>query len=181
MGSWFIVFLILTRSPTGSALCSAAAMFIMSVTGAIGNVEFGTYLTENIADDMIGKVSGVSYSMTIGACALGPVIGGYAVQSSSAQDAISILFIIVALMALASLLVFKESPSLIRVEPEPRPLPAQGGPVELWVAAALASAGIASLDWTDSGTEIDMRDGAIMPGGNSFQVTTSRPSSTIEW
>ena len=58
-------------------------MFVMSVTGAIGNVEYGTYLTENIADDMIGKVSGISYTMTIGACALGPVIGGYAVGSSA--------------------------------------------------------------------------------------------------
>ena len=46
-------------------------MFAMSVTGAIGNVECGTYLTENVADDMIGKISGVSYTMTIGACALG--------------------------------------------------------------------------------------------------------------
>ncbi len=88
---------------------SAVAMFVMSVTGAIGNVECRTYLTENIADDMIGKVSGICSTMTIGACALGPIIGGYAVQSHSIKDAVSVLFAIVVIMALASLLVFKKS------------------------------------------------------------------------
>jgi predicted MFS family arabinose efflux permease len=180
MGTWFVVFLVLATARSSLDFWSAVAMFIMSVTGAIGNVEFGTYLTENIADDMIGKVSGISYTMTIGACALGPVIGGYTVQASSAEDAISILFIIVALMTLASLLVFKKSPHRIPVESEPRPLLTQGGTAEWGEAPAPASVGIASSDWTDTGTAVDMRDVAIMSGDNSFQVTISRPSSTID-
>ncbi len=109
MGAWFIVFLVLAVSRGHSASLSAAAMFFMSVTGAIGNVECRTYLTENIADDMMGKVSGVSYTMTIGACALGPVCGGYLVQEHGIHVTVVILFIIVMLMTFASLLVFKKS------------------------------------------------------------------------
>jgi MFS family permease len=109
--------------------------------------------------------------MTIGACALGPVIGGYAVQYSSAHDAIFILFIIVALMALASLLVFKKSPHQAPVEPESRPLSAECVPVERRESPGPASVPVVSLDRNDS---------VIMRGGNSFWVAISRPSSTID-
>ena len=145
MGAWCIVFFSLVMAGGDSVFWSAFAMFVMSVTGAIGNVECRTYLTENIADDMIGKISGISYTMTIGACAIGPVFGGYVVQESSIQNAVIILFIIVALMVFASLLVFKKSPRRTSAEPELRPLsaervPAEGGnrqdshprPVSLW-------------------------------------------------
>ncbi len=71
MGSWLIVLLILALAHGDITLWSAVAMFFMSVTGAIGNVESQTYLTENIADDMIGKISGITRTMTIAACAAG--------------------------------------------------------------------------------------------------------------
>jgi predicted MFS family arabinose efflux permease len=116
--AWFIVFLVLAVTRGDSASWSAVAMFIMSVTGAIGNIEGKTYLTENIADDMIGKISGVSCTMTIGACALGPVFGGYVVQKYSVHVAVFALFIIVTSMAFASLLVFKKSPLQITVTKE---------------------------------------------------------------
>lgn len=165
MGSWFVVFLVLATARSDPAFWSAVAMFVMSVTGAIGNVEYGTYLTENIADDMIGKVSGISYTMTIGACALGPVIGGYVVQESSVQDAIIILFIIVAFMALASLLVFKKSPHQALVEPKSRLLAAECVPVKQRESLGSPSVPAVSLDWNDAGIEAGMRDVAIMPGG----------------
>jgi MFS family permease len=162
------------------AFLSAVAMFVMSVTGAIGNVECGTYLTENIADDMIGKVSGISYTMTIGACALGPVIGGYTVQYYSTQDAIFVLFIMVALMALASLLVFKKSPRRVPLEPESRPLSAECAPVERRESPGPASVPIVSLGRNAAGVEVGTRDVVIMCGGNSLYVTISRPLSTID-
>jgi MFS family permease len=146
-----------------SVFWSAAAMFAMSVTGAIGNVECGTYLTENIADDMIGKISGVSYTMTIGACALGPVFGGFVVQESSIQDAVFILLIIVALMVLASLLVFKKSPHLASAEPETIPLPIDGRE-----SPGLAPASIASLGWSDVGMAVGNRDVVIVRGDDSY-------------
>jgi MFS family permease len=163
MGAWLIVFLVLAMTRGDSVFWSAAAMFAMSVTGAIGNVECGTYLTENIADDMIGKISGVSYTMTIGACALGPVFGGFVVQESSVQDAVFILLIIVALMVLASLLVFKKSPHLASVEPESTPLPIDGRE-----SPGLAPAPIASLGWSDVGIAVGNRDVVIVRGDHSY-------------
>jgi predicted MFS family arabinose efflux permease len=148
MGTWFIVFLVLALTRGSSASWSAVAMFVMSVTGAIGNVEYGTYLTENIADDMIGKISGIGNTMTIAACALGPVFGGYAVQESSIGDAVFILFLIVASMALTSLLVFKKS------------LPGPKSP-------RFASAPIVSADRSDAGMTVRIRDVAIARAGNS--------------
>lgn len=180
MGAWFVVFLVLAMARSDPAFWSALAMFVMSVTGAIGNVECGTYLTENIADDMIGKVSGISSTMTIGACALGPVIGGYAVQSSSTQDAIFILFVIVALMALASLLVFKKAPHRGPVEPESRPLSAECVPVERRESPGPASVHIASLGRNDAGIEVGTRHVVIMRSDNSPWMRISRPSSTID-
>jgi MFS family permease len=145
MGAWFVVFFFLVVARGDSVIWSAVAMFVMSVTGAIGNVECRTYVTENIPDDMIGKISGVSYTMAIGACAIGPVFGGYVLQESSVQHAVFILFIIVALMVFASLLVFKKSPRQTSVELKSGPssaesVPAEGGnredshprPVSLW-------------------------------------------------
>ena len=167
MGAWFIVFLVLARTRGDSVFWSAAAMFVMSVTGAIGNVECGTYLTENIADDMIGKISGVSYTMTIGACALGPVFGGFVVQESSVQDAVFILLIIVALMVLASLLVFKKSPLLASVEPVSMPLLAEREPGDGRESLGHALAPIASFDRNDSGIEFGNRGVVIVCGDDS--------------
>jgi predicted MFS family arabinose efflux permease len=123
--AWFVVFLLLAATRGDSASWSAVAMFIMSVTGSIGNIECRTYLTENIADDMIGKISGVSSTMTIGACALGPVFGGYVVQTYSVHVAVFALFIIVTSMAFASLLVFKKSPSQATAAKESGPSTAE--------------------------------------------------------
>jgi predicted MFS family arabinose efflux permease len=175
MGTWFIVFFVLTMTRGGSASWSAAAMFVMSVSGAIGNVEYGTYLKENIADDMIGKISGVSYTMTIGACALGPVFGGYAVQESSIKGAVSILFLIVALMAFTSLLVFKKSPH----RPSSQSLPAQCAPVDGTESPRPAPVPLVSADRSHAGIRAGIRGVAIACRGNSRWARISRPSSTI--
>lgn len=106
MFAWCAVFFFLLALAGGQSACwSAVAMFILSLTGAIGNVEFGTYLVRNVGDDMIAKIAGIGQMMTIGACALGPILGGYAVQQLCVGDAIWILFGIVFLLAFASLLI----------------------------------------------------------------------------
>ena len=84
-------------------------MFMFSVTGAIGNVEFTTYLNIKIEDNMLGKVSGIGYAMSIGACALGPVIGGYSVQNYGIKDAVMLLLGIVGAMAFCSLFLLRKS------------------------------------------------------------------------
>jgi MFS family permease len=163
MGAWFFVFLVLATARSDVPVWSSVAMFVMSVTGAIGNVECGTYLTENIADDMIGKVSGMSYTMTIGACALGPVIGGYAVQYSSVHDAILILFLIVTFMALASLLVFKKSPGRTPGEPESRPLSVECAPDERRESTSPAPVLADCFGRNDGGVEVGRPCVVIMP------------------
>jgi Major Facilitator Superfamily len=180
MGAWFIVFLVLAITRGDSVPGSAVAMFFMSVTGAIGNVECGTYLTENIANDMIGKISGISYTMTIGACALGPVFGGYVVQESSVPFAILILFGIVALMTLASLLVFKNSPHRSSAKPDSSSLSTGCEPVAVGESARPAPAPIVPLGWNGAGKADDIRDAAIPCRGDSFLVAISRPSSTVD-
>ena len=180
MGAWFVVFLVLATARSDLAAWSAVAMFVMSVTGAIGNVESGTYLTENITDDMIGKVSGISYTMTIGACALGPIIGGSTIQYFRMQEAVFILFIIVALMTLASLFVFKKSPGQTPAEPTPQSLSIECAPDERRESTSLASVPTVSLCGNEVGVEAGPRSVEIMPGSNSVNAEHSRPLSTVD-
>jgi MFS family permease len=174
MGAWFIVFLALAMARSDLAFWSAVAMFVMSVTGAIGNVECRTYLTENIADDMIGKVSGISCTMTIGACSLGPIMGGYAVQYHSTKHAVFGLFIIVAFMTLVSLLVFKKSPDRNSDQSESGLQSAGCVSAKRREAPGLATGLTVPLGRNDAGAEIK-HDLAIVPSGNSLRAVFSRP------
>jgi len=180
MTAWLVVFLFLATARRDLVFLSAVAMFVMSVTGAIGNIECRTYLTENIADGMIGKVSGISYSMTIGACAFGPVIGGCTVQYYNAKYAIFILFIIVALMALASLLVFAKPSRRVPVEPESRPFSADGASVERRESPVPASVPIFPPDRNAGGVAVGTWHRVRTRSGNLSYLTNSRPSSTID-
>jgi hypothetical protein len=107
MGAWFATCLVLALAGGRSAWWSGCTMFIFSITGAIGNVELSTYLNIRIKDNMLGKVSGIGYAMSIGASALGPVIGGYSVQQYGIKDAIILLLSIVGLMAFCSLFLLR--------------------------------------------------------------------------
>jgi len=104
MVAWSVALAFLAISGGLSVACSAGAMLILGFTGAMGNVEFGTYLVSNVADDMIAKVTGFGHMLAIGACALGPVVGGAAVQHFGVQGAVVVLFTIVVLFAFLSLL-----------------------------------------------------------------------------
>lgn len=115
MVAWSAVFVLLALAGGRSPYWSAGAMFFLSLTGAIGNVEFGSYLVRNVADDMIAKVTGISQMLTIGACGIGPVIGGYAVQRFEVNGAIWILFGIVMLMAIISLLMPEERRQAVQI------------------------------------------------------------------
>jgi MFS family permease len=178
MAAWFVVFFFLATTRRDITFLSAVAMFVMSVTGAIGNVECRTYMTEKVADDMIGKVSGISYAMTIGACALGPVIGGYTVQYHSTKDAVFVLFIIVTSMALVSLLVFKESPRRIPDEPESGLSSAERVPVGRRESPGPVSAPIVPLGRNDAGVEVGRLNAAILSAASPSKhklVDYSRP------
>lgn len=109
MMAWLVICSALALTGGRSAWWSGCTMFIFSVTGAIGNVEFSTYLNLKIHDNMLGKVSGIGYAMSIGACALGPVIGGYSAQQFGVQSAVILLLCIVGLMAIGSVFLLRNS------------------------------------------------------------------------
>ncbi|HTR95193.1 MAG TPA: MFS transporter [Trebonia sp.] len=174
MIAWVIVFLVLALTRGGSTTWSAVAMFVMSVTGAIGNIEYGTYLNAKIANDMIGKVSSVSHTMTIAACALGPVLGGYLIQEFSARKAIVILSCILGIMAATSLFVLekprnKASVKSIRAELASAAATETARPISVPSATASRS---------DAGIPLS-RSVAIASGSNSRWPIISRPWSTV--
>lgn len=131
---WSVVLVVLTVAGSQSAFWCAAAMFILGLTGAIGNVEFGTYVVREVADNMIATVTGIGQMLAIGACAIGPVLGGAAIQRFHVQVAIGILCIFVLLLAGASLLM----PDALKY------LRRDVGSIRQVIASALAS-GVANL------------------------------------
>lgn len=108
MVAWSVALAFLALAGGQSAYLNIIAMFILGLTGAIGNVEFGTYLVHHVADDMIAKITGIGQMLAIGACALGPILGGYAIQQFRFQGTIWILLGIVMSLAFVSLLMPEE-------------------------------------------------------------------------
>jgi MFS family permease len=103
MVAWSVALAFLWLAGGLPAAWSAVAMFVLGFTGAIGNIEFGTYLVANVADDMIARVTAIGQVLAIGASALGPVLGGYAIQRYGVKGAVEILFVIMLLLAFFSL------------------------------------------------------------------------------
>jgi predicted MFS family arabinose efflux permease len=105
MVTWSVALAFLALAGGQSAYLSIVAMFILGLTGAIGNVEFGTYLVSHVADGMIAKITGIGQMLAIGACALGPVLGGYTIQQFGFHGTIWILLGIVMSLAFVSSLI----------------------------------------------------------------------------
>jgi MFS family permease len=103
MVAWSVALAFLMIAGGLSASWSAVAMFILGFTGAIGNIAFGTYLVDSVGDDMIARVTGIGQMLAIGACSLGPVVGGVALQHYGPQGAIQILLFMVVVVAFLSL------------------------------------------------------------------------------
>lgn len=102
MTAWTLALGFLAMAGTLSAVGSMVTVLVLSITGAIGNVQFRTYLVANVPDGMMGRVTGIAETVTIGCCALGPVIGGAAVQRWGPDGAVGFLFGITATLALLS-------------------------------------------------------------------------------
>jgi MFS transporter len=81
----------------------AFAMVVLGFTGAIGNVQFGTYIVRHVTDGRIARVTSIGQVLAIGASALGPVLGGWAIEQFGIHGAVVLLFMIVVPMALFSL------------------------------------------------------------------------------
>jgi MFS family permease len=115
MLAWAAALLLLTMAGGPSPSCSAFVMLVLGFTGAIGNIEFGTYLISNVDDDKLARVSSISQMLAIGASALGPVVGGSAIQEYGAERATQILLCLVLLLACcSSFLVFAKVAARVR-------------------------------------------------------------------
>jgi MFS family permease len=104
MVAWSVALASLWLAGGLPAAWSVVAMFTLGFTGAVGNIEFGTYLVANVDDDMIARVTAIGQVLAIGACAVGPVLGGYAIERWGVKGAVEILFVMVVLLAFFSLL-----------------------------------------------------------------------------
>lgn len=105
MGAWLVTCAVLALTGGHAAWAGGCAMFIFSVTGSIGNVEFSTHLNTKVKDNILGKISGIFYAISTGSSAVGPVLGGYSVQQFGVHGSVMILLGVVGLMAFCSLFV----------------------------------------------------------------------------
>jgi predicted MFS family arabinose efflux permease len=103
MCAWSVALGLLAVFGGSSVMLTALAMIILGSTGAVGNIEFGTYLVRNVTDNMLARVTSIGQVVAIGACALGPMIGGAAIQGYGIEGAILIVFIMVLFLFYISL------------------------------------------------------------------------------
>ncbi len=79
--------------------CIAIVMLILGITGSISNIEFGAYLVVK-AGDKLARVTSIGQVMVIGACGIGPFLGGSAIQGLGVRGA-AILFLFLVLIGAA--------------------------------------------------------------------------------
>jgi MFS family permease len=84
--------------------CMAFAMGALGFTGALGNVELGTYLIQNAPKEMLARVTSIGRLMSFGACAVGPVLGGVVIQEYKIWDAVLLLAVAIIVLSAFSLL-----------------------------------------------------------------------------
>jgi MFS family permease len=160
MVTWSVALAFLMTTGGLSASCSAIAMFVLGFTGAIGNIAFGTYLVANVGDDMIARVTGIGQMLAIGACALGPVLGGAAVQHYGVRGAIQILLFMVIPLAFFSLL----TPELAqKIGPPFRSFQRTLPGIRPWRAESGGSANLPGTTPASSGGRVDQnQDGGVV-------------------
>ena len=82
--------------------CIAVVMLVLGLTGAIGNIEVGTLLVKtlrkNSEEHLLGRIISIGQVMVIGACGLGPFLGGWFIQDFGIRKGVGI-FAILALLA----------------------------------------------------------------------------------
>ena len=89
---WMLVFAVLALPFAGQSIALlASAMAVLGLTGALGNIALETYIVQNSAETMLGRVLSVGRLRSFAALALGPLVGGFLFKEFSAHTAIFIL------------------------------------------------------------------------------------------
>jgi MFS family permease len=119
-GAWMAAIAVLAL-PSGLLLPRVAlVMAILGFSGALGNVELGTYLVQNTPKDMLARVTGTGRLLSFGACAVGPILGGIVAEEYGVRTAILLLLAAISALSLFSFLM----PSA-EVRKDPRRLPSE--------------------------------------------------------
>lgn len=93
MWAWAAALALLWWSGGRSFACVAYAMFVLGFTGALGNVAVDTYLVRTAAKSMLARVMSVDRLSSLGAFAVGPLIGGLCAQWYGTQRSVFILLL----------------------------------------------------------------------------------------
>lgn len=88
---WFVALAILAAWGWRSFLCMAVVMSLMSLTGALGNIEMDTYLVKAFNENMLARVTSFGRLIAYTASAIGPMLGGMLTQLCNTQKAILVL------------------------------------------------------------------------------------------
>lgn len=98
--AWTVAFAILVVTDRRSLLFLAFVMAVLSLTGALGNIEIGTHLFRDVDENMHARATSILRLMTFSAYAVGPVLGGVLIQWYGPQHAVLALFMITLTLAL---------------------------------------------------------------------------------
>jgi MFS family permease len=102
MGTWAVSAVALLASGGKSLIFLTFVVGALGFTGALGNVQLGTYLLHKAPREMLACVTSVGRLISFGACAIGPIIGGFLVQKCSLQAGTAILFLAILALPLLS-------------------------------------------------------------------------------
>jgi MFS family permease len=92
MGTWTVSAVALEASGGKSLIFLTFVVGALGFTGALGNVQLSTYLLHKAPREMLACITSVGRLISFGACAVGPIIGGFLVQKLSLQAGTSLLF-----------------------------------------------------------------------------------------
>jgi MFS family permease len=92
MGTWTVSAVALEASGGKSLIFLTFVVGALGFTGALGNVQLSTYLLHKAPREMLACITSVGRLISFGACAVGPIIGGFLVQKFSLQAGTSLLF-----------------------------------------------------------------------------------------
>jgi hypothetical protein len=91
MCTWTVAAIALAASGGQTLFLLSFVVGALGFTGALGNVQLSTYLLHKAPREMLACVTSVGRLVSFGACALGPVLGGFLVQEYSLQTGASLL------------------------------------------------------------------------------------------
>lgn len=120
----------------------AVAMFVLGFTGAMANVELDSFLITKVRDNMQARVTSVERLMSFGACALGPMLGGWLLAGKGSAGYALWTF---AGMALVCALFAIQIPSLRKLDHRPEPEVGARDPVVVGAGGRLGDLRLGSL------------------------------------